>query len=89
MTKAKELDALARGEGCIGKSRDDEPIFTLVARDKHAAGVVREWARRFRQQKVETNAFDERAREKYQEALDLANQMDQWRYDNGGGKWPD
>ncbi len=46
MTKALELESLAKGEGCLGKSADDEPVFILVARDMYAAEAVRHWADR-------------------------------------------
>lgn len=31
MIKADEVAALARGEGCLGRSQDDEPVFILCA----------------------------------------------------------
>ena len=84
MTKAEELAALARGEGCIGKSQDDEPIFTLVARDKFAAAAVRRWAGEVMAGSGKT--IDD---PKIAEAMALAQQMDNWREAHGGGKVPD
>lgn len=43
-TKREELEKMARGEGCLGKAADDEPIFILRARDMHAADLVHKWA---------------------------------------------
>ena len=40
MIKAKELEAASHGEGCLGKSQDDEPVFVLVARDLTAPRAV-------------------------------------------------
>ena len=81
MTKAKEVAALARGEGCIGRSQDDEPVFVLCARDRYAASTVRKWA--------ETIAFMHGHSAKTDEAYALAERMDSWREAHGGGKVPD
>lgn len=59
MTKAQELDAATRGEGCLGRSQDDEPVFILCARDRFAAGVVRTWADRVSHEHGHTAKTDE------------------------------
>jgi hypothetical protein len=41
--KSVELAALARGEGCLGKTADGEPLFVLRAHDPWAPSVVRVW----------------------------------------------
>lgn len=46
MTKREVLEAAARGEGCLGRCRDDEPVFILVGRDLLAAATVRDWVTR-------------------------------------------
>ena len=66
MTKRETLDAAARGEGCLGKSQDDEPVFVLVARDRYAASTVRKWA--------ETVAHFHGYSEKIDEAYAVANE---------------
>lgn len=43
MTKAEALALCAKGEGCLGQSADDEPVFLLCARDVLAAGAVYAW----------------------------------------------
>ena len=43
-TKAEELAKMARGEGCLGRAADDEPIFVLRGNDLTAPVVVRLWA---------------------------------------------
>jgi hypothetical protein len=43
-TKAEELAKMHRGEGCLGKADDDEPIFILRAGDRFSATVVEIWA---------------------------------------------
>ncbi len=71
MTKAKEVAALARGEGCLGKSQDDEPVFVLCARDPLASAVVRYWSDLANSNGVRPG--------KVLEARALADAMDQWR----------
>jgi hypothetical protein len=45
MATAKEERAkAARGEGCLGKAADDEPVFILRGQDKFAPWLVRLWA---------------------------------------------
>lgn len=81
MTKREELEAALRGEGCIGRSQDDEPIFTLVARDRFASRAVRDWADHVR------HALGSSA--KTDEAYAHADRMDAWREAHAGGKNPD
>ncbi len=47
-TKSEELQRLARGEGCLGKAADDEPIFILRGQDLLAPSPVILWAARAR-----------------------------------------
>jgi hypothetical protein len=82
MIKADEVAALKRGEGCLGKSADDEPVFVLVARDRTSSKTVRQWVQNARDAGCQNE-------EKLDEALRLAVQMDQWREAHGGGKVPD
>lgn len=44
LTKRQVLEAALRGEGCLGKAADDEPVFVLVAHDNLAADFVDKWA---------------------------------------------
>lgn len=43
-TKKQVMEAAVRGEGCLGKAKDDEPVFVLRAQDIHAADLVEKWA---------------------------------------------
>jgi hypothetical protein len=45
-TKKETLEAALRGEGCLGKAKDDEPVFVLVGDDALAAGTIGFWATR-------------------------------------------
>jgi len=73
-TKKEELEKALRGEGCLGKAADDEPVFILRAQDKLAAAIVREWAERL----YAAAPFGTR-NEKIDEARRLADAMDRWR----------
>lgn len=44
--KKEELEKALRGEGCLGKAADDEPVFILRAQDKLAPEIIREWAKK-------------------------------------------
>lgn len=50
MSTAKEtIEAALRGEGCLGKAADDEPVFVLRAQDLTAPERVLDWAIRVQQ----------------------------------------
>lgn len=69
---------------CYAKAEDDEPMFTLLARDPQASNLVRHWAHRRNQAfwKNHPNPTpDELAKheQKIDEAWACANAMDAWR----------
>lgn len=70
-TKSEELAKLARGEGCLGKAADNEPVFILRAQDKTAANLVRQWAE-FASGRLGYN------HPKVVEAYEVAVEMDRW-----------
>lgn len=43
-TKREVVEQLVRGEGCLGKAADDEPVFVLRAQDLFSDGLVNQWA---------------------------------------------
>jgi len=43
-TKKDAMEAAARGEGCLGKARDDEPVFIIVGDDATMPAVIKFWA---------------------------------------------
>lgn len=57
---------------CYANAEQDEPMFVLLGRDKHAPEVVRFWA--------ELRERDGEAVEKVQEARDCAHLMERWRH---------
>lgn len=82
VTKATELELNEMGEGCLGRSADDEPIFILCARDRSSSKTVRQWVQNAKDAGCTNEA-------KLEEALQLATDMDVWRAAHGGGKVPD
>ena len=41
--KKDELKLLKKGEGCLGKAADDEPVFILRGQDLCAPHAIRTW----------------------------------------------
>jgi hypothetical protein len=70
-TKSEELAKMIRGEGCLGKAADDEPVFILRAADRFASTVVEIWA-----EIVATQRGDKHP--KVVEARQLAKRMLAW-----------
>lgn len=59
---------------CYANAEPDEPMFVLLARDRHAPSLVRIWA--------QLREVEDEDPEKIQEALDCANNMQEWRLKN-------
>lgn len=68
---------------CAAKALDDEPTFTILARDRHGAAVVRQWALQ-RDLSIKMGNAPESDRAMVEEARDVADQMEAWRE----GNWP-
>lgn len=79
MLKYRELESPA---SCLNRARDDEPVFVLRAHDKLAPGTVRDWAHRYIVSKGGWQVMSGRQHLKYQEAMKLAEQMEQWQAAN-------
>lgn len=76
-TKRVELQ---NADGCFNRAAEDEPIFVLRANDELAASVVRVWADYYRTRKRAIHgSLSPQQNAKYQEALKLAQEMDDWR----------
>ena len=85
MRKQHEIDNL---DSCLNKADEDEPLFVLRANDELAPDIVREWARMYDRQKRDEGMTDVQMA-KHQEALDIADRMEDWKrdqrlHDNGG-----
>lgn len=61
---------LAKDFSCLNRAGAEEPIFVLRAKDEVGAATVRLWA---------AAAVGVHEPEKIEEALQLANEMEQWR----------
>jgi hypothetical protein len=71
MAQAKiERERAARGEGCLGKAADNEPVFILRAQDSLAADCVEQWAIHARAAGCPVD--------KVREAFDLVDEMRRW-----------
>lgn len=80
MIKSKEL---ADPNSCLNRTRDDEPIFVLCARDVLAPIVVRFWAVQYHKLKNrQPGGIKRKQVEKQAEALRLADQAHHWRIVN-------
>lgn len=66
----KKVDELREPESCLNRATSHEPIFVLRGKDRVAAVAVRHWA---------TMAEGIHEPSKIKEALQLADQMDEWR----------
>lgn len=78
MTKQQELALNAKGEGCLGRSKDDEPIFILCGRDPVAGEIIREWADRREVRAHRTGTLDAQEKAKIREARIHSLAMDDW-----------
>lgn len=75
-TKREELD---NPTSCLNRADIDEPLFVLRAHDKIAPSVVRAWANGYCYEKGGVARMNARELAKYNEALDAANKMENWR----------
>jgi hypothetical protein len=75
------IAAALNGVGCLGRSAAEEPVFVLVARDRCASMIVRDWANMA--EKLGSRP------EKVWGARAMADRMEEWRDHHGGGKVPD
>lgn len=62
---------------CYALAEPDEPMFTLLARDRDAAMIVKMWAF-FRIQQIDIGIRPEEDRAQVSEAIHLATEMDIW-----------
>ena len=79
-TKIAELEKMARGEGCLGKAAQDEPLFILRAQDIVAPAIVRAWAHLVEEEARRISDEDRRGHhfQKVEEARALADRMEAW-----------
>ncbi len=76
----RRTEELIRVDSCLNKAHDDEPIFVLRANDELAPAAVRRWAFEYFLSKDKgQNLLTDKQRAKYEEALKLADEMEEWR----------
>lgn len=75
MLKSNELE---NPNSCLNNALSGEPIFVLRAHDAVAPSVVRAWAKRYISAKNGWENMNPRQREKYHEAMHLAQQMEDY-----------
>jgi hypothetical protein len=66
---------------CYNVAEPDEPLFTLLARDQSAPGMVRQWAYE-RAREIYAGTKPESDRAMVDEARAVALQMERWRLDH-------
>jgi len=69
-TKKETLEAALRGEGCLGKAADDEPVFVIRAQDMFSEGTIWSWTSRAAKENCNP--------QKIEEALQTAAAMAKW-----------
>ena len=74
MNKAETIEAALRGEGCLGRAADDEPVFVLRAKDPCMAAIIDRWC---------GLAPEYHEREKIEQARTEINDVNRWRRKNG------
>jgi len=72
-------DEISNQRSCLNKAADDEPIFVLRANDELAPQIVRQWAAYYRARKADAGELTPERENKYCEAMQLANQMEEWK----------
>lgn len=70
---------------CYERAMPDEPMFTLLARDPSAPGLLRTWAE-MRQLDIHVGRRPPSDRTLVTEAMKCATEMEEWRLENDG-KW--
>lgn len=72
--------ATKHNDGCFQKAEDDEPLFTLLARDPLAPDCVRMWA--------DHASALRKDPERIAEAYRVADEMEEWRRVNRPSRAP-
>lgn len=65
---------------CYAAAAPDEPIFILRATDSSAPLAVRIWCELYRDRKMAAGEWDDKAKFKYLEAMDCADEMRLYHY---------
>lgn len=71
-------DEVINLRSCLNRAVDDEPLFVLRAHDKNMPHVVRAWANSYAYEKGGLDKMNERELAKYNEALRIAQDAENW-----------
>ena len=74
-----KVENILNPNSCWNRAADDEPVFIIRANDDTAPATVTTWAVRYMQSKGGYASLTLVQREKYHEALQVAEAMRQWR----------
>jgi len=66
-------DEIRNPNSCLNKAGESEPIFVLRAKDLTSPNIIRSWA------ELNKGTLD---KEKYYEAIELADKMEEWQGEN-------
>jgi hypothetical protein len=83
-TKAKVLADAMCGLGCLGRARDDEPVFVLRGQDEFFVAIVRLWIELVENATPRPSSVAE----KVMDAVEIANAGVDWQR-RWGSKIPD
>lgn len=75
-TKKDAMEAAARGEGCLGRAADDEPVFILRGQDATMPHMLEFWANAVEQMNDESNS-------KILDARKFAREVRAWQREHG------
>jgi hypothetical protein len=75
-TKRESID---NPNSFLNRAGENEPVFVLRANDKCAPHVIRAWANAYCFEKGGVGKMGTREIGKYNDALDAANRMENWR----------
>lgn len=82
-TKKETLEAALRGEGCLGKAADDEPVFVLRAHDAFSADAIDYWAKLLKGQTTNWRTDVMHNPDKYNGAIEVISAIKRWQTSNG------
>lgn len=74
-----KADLIATPNSCWNRADGKEPLFVLRSNDPTAPSVVRAWANAYVFDKGGLGQLKEHQIEKYNNALQVANDMENWR----------
>lgn len=75
----RKINELTTSNSCLNRADLSEPLFVLRSTDVDAPELVRRWAREYRDRKEREGHWNERCNNKWEEAIKLSYEMEEWR----------